>query len=186
MTDVATGSGPTGLLRDLALFVVGHVCSVGPVAATQQAELTVRYRDSPLSVQDGHAARGAARAGDRVPDPVGPRHPDGTPVAVEDLLSRPGVLVLARTDEPLADLRAALGDLGTVVRLTGDTPADGNDQDVLVDPHVALGHALGLDVGRMTLVRPDGYLGLANAPATPEALHRYLADAMRVRDAAQV
>ena len=24
MTDVATGSGPTGLLRDLALFVVGH------------------------------------------------------------------------------------------------------------------------------------------------------------------
>ena len=70
MTDVATGSGPTGLLRDLALFVVGHVCSVGHVAATQQAELTVRYRDSPLSVQDGHAARGAARAGDRVPDPA--------------------------------------------------------------------------------------------------------------------
>lgn len=188
MTDVATGGGAVTALRELAMFVVGHVPPVQRAAATQLAELAVGYRDSALSVQEGHAPRGAARAGDRVPDPVGPHRADGTPVAVEDLLTRPGMLVLVRTDEPAiaADVRRELGDLGTVVRLTEAPPTGQDREDVLVDPDGALGRALGLEPGRMSVVRPDGYLGLAAAPATSGALRHYLVDTLRVRDTVPV
>jgi hypothetical protein len=88
-----------------------------------------------------------------------------------------------------ADLRRELDDLGTVVRLTSTTPADRRSRDgddVAVDPHDVLAHALGLAPDRLTLVRPDGYVGLAAASATPEALRGYLADTLRVQDPAPV
>ena len=49
------------------------------------AELTINYRDSnyrdsALSMHHGEHHHGAARVGDRAPDPTGLFRPDGTPV----------------------------------------------------------------------------------------------------------
>jgi hypothetical protein len=50
---------------------------------------------------------GTARAGDHAPDPV------GVPVAVEELLTRPGFLLVARTAGTSDELRDVLGDPAT-------------------------------------------------------------------------
>ena len=63
LTDVGTASGPEAAIRNVALFVVGHVHRIGSAAATNMAELTISYRDSALSVHRGEHHHGAARAG---------------------------------------------------------------------------------------------------------------------------
>ncbi|MDD7964057.1 FAD-dependent monooxygenase [Actinomycetospora lemnae] len=166
MTDVAALSGVAAACRNAALFVAGHVHRLTDTLATTAAELTIAYTDSALSVQSG--SRGTARAGDHAPDPDGLRRPDGTPVAVEDLLARPGFLLLVRgAGEGLAEV---LGDLGTVVRV---------GEDVL-DPDDALAAAYGWRDGGMALVRPDGYLGLVADTTDPAVLRRYLARTLHV------
>ncbi|WP_308286164.1 FAD-dependent oxidoreductase [Actinomycetospora soli] len=166
LTDVGTASGAFGAVRDAALFLVGHVGRVRDAAATRLAEVSIGYRRSSLSQQAGRP--GPVRPGDHAPDPQGLRRADGTPVAVEDLLTRPGFLLLVHGDGP--GLSEALGDLGTVVRLGVD----------LVDPDAAYG-----DRG-MVLVRPDGYVGLTAEDADPEVLRRYLTEALGIPTTAAV
>src|SRR3712207_6842341 len=98
------------------MFLVGHLPRLAGTGAATLAETTIRYRDSTLSVQHGAHHHGASRAGDHAPDPDGLLRPDGTPVTVEDLLARPGMLLLVRRDDSdtLDELRDTLGDLGTV------------------------------------------------------------------------
>ncbi|MGY1709821.1 FAD-dependent monooxygenase [Geodermatophilus sp. SYSU D00758] len=181
LTDVGTASGPGAAVRDLALFVVGHVHRLEHAVATTMAELTVRYRDSPLSVQHARTRRGA-RAGDHAPDPVGLLRPDGTPVAVEELLARPGLALLARTGDAdvAGELRHALGDLGTVVRVAGSAAAATEEGEWVVDPDDVLGRAYGLGPEGLALIRPDGYLGLVADPADPGVVRDYLTDALRI------
>ena len=161
LTEIGTATGPKAALRDAALFVVGHVPALGAAAATTTAELRVHHRDSVLSVQHGHHRHGAARAGDHAPDP------EGAAVAVEDLLARPGFLLLARG---AADgLDAVLGDLGTVVA------ADD-----------AVAGAYGWSSAGMALVRPDGYLGLVADTVDADLLRVYLTDTVRITTPAPV
>ncbi|GAA4902259.1 2-polyprenyl-6-methoxyphenol hydroxylase-like FAD-dependent oxidoreductase [Actinomycetospora succinea] len=153
LTDVGTASGPLAALRDAAMFVVGHVPALGEAAAERLAELTVGYPHSSLSVRHGAHRHGTAKAGEHAPDPEGLRRADGTPVAVEELLERPGFVLLVHGDD--GALGDVLGDLGTVV------PLDADDEG-------------------MALVRPDGYLGLVADTTDPDVLRRYLADVLRV------
>lgn len=158
LTNVGTATGPEAAVRDVALFVLGHVRQIGATMAARTAEVTIGYRDSALSVQHGGRHRGGSRAGDHAPDPA------GLPVAVEDLLTRPGLLLLVRSADPAAAaaLRGVLDDLGTVVEV-----GPGYD-------------AYGFGAEGMALIRPDGYLGLVADSADPDVLRRYLTDALRV------
>jgi hypothetical protein len=134
-------------------------------------------------VQHGAHHRGASRPGDHARDPDGLLRPDGTPVTVEDLLARPGMLLLVRTDDSdtLDELRDALGDLGTVARVVdGD---DGASEDCVVDPDSVIARAYGLGAAGsagLALIRPDGYLGLVADSADAGLLRTYLADALRI------
>jgi hypothetical protein len=179
MTDVGAASGTKAALRNAALFVVGRLHRVvGDLAATA-AETTIGYPTGPLSVQDCEHRHGAARAGDHAPDPDGVTRPDGTPVTVEDLLARPGLLLLAGTDDPgtVDALRGALGDLGTVVPVVRAVDA-GTDADAVVDPDGVVGRHYGWGAAGLALVRPDGYLGLVTDDTDPAGLRRYLADTL--------
>jgi hypothetical protein len=181
LTDVGTASGPEAAIRDVALFVVGHVHRLGDDAATRMAELTIHYRDSPLSVHHGDHRRGAARAGDHAPDPAGLLRPDGTPVAVEELLTEPGLVLLTRSEDSGAveDLRRVLGDLGTVIRIVSSTDvASVEPGDRLVDPDDVAPRHYGLGSDGMALIRPDGYLGLVADSADPGLLRGYLDNAL--------
>jgi 2-polyprenyl-6-methoxyphenol hydroxylase-like FAD-dependent oxidoreductase len=179
MTDVGTASGVQAALRDAVLAVVGRVPGAEDAMAARLAEVTVSHRDSPLSVQHGRHHRGAARAGDHAPDPVGLLRPDRTPVAVEELMTRPGLLLLVRSEDPaaVAELRRELGDLGTVTRVVRDGAAAGE----LLDPDDVVGREYGLRPEGLALVRPDGYLGLVADSADPGLLRGYLDDVLRVR-----
>ncbi|GAA4868893.1 FAD-dependent monooxygenase [Actinomycetospora straminea] len=166
LTDVGTASGPAGTIRDVALFLVGHVRRVSDAAATQMAELTIGYRDSALSVRHGRH-HGDVRAGDHAPDPDGLQRPDGTPVTIEELQATPGFLLLVHGGP--GALATTLGDLGTVVAIGRD----------VLDPEGALARAYGNRDG-MVLVRPDGYVGLVADTTDPHVLRRYLADTLGV------
>jgi 2-polyprenyl-6-methoxyphenol hydroxylase-like FAD-dependent oxidoreductase len=168
LTDVGTGSGVQGAIRDAVMFVAGHLPALRDAGAAQLAEVTIDYRNSALSVQHGAHHRGTARAGEHAPDPAGI-----TP-AVEDLLTEPGFLLLTRGADPAA-LREALGDLGTVVQVVREGAGTGR----VVDPTDAIARAYGLGPDGLALIRPDGYLGLVADTAGPERLRRYLADTLR-------
>jgi 2-polyprenyl-6-methoxyphenol hydroxylase-like FAD-dependent oxidoreductase len=182
LTDVGTASGPEAAIRDVGLFVVGHVHRLGSSAATRLAELTVHYRDSPLSVQHGRPHRGA-RPGEHAPDPVGLRRRDGTPVAVEELLTGPGWVLLARSGDPtrLAELRRAFDGVGTVVGVVDDAAA-AEDRDWVVDADDVLGRTYGLGSEGVALIRPDGYLGLMADSADAGVVRSYLHGALRAAE----
>jgi hypothetical protein len=179
LTAVGTASGPEAAIRDLALFLVGHLPLLAVNGAASLAETTISYPDSALSVHHGAHRHGAVRAGAHAPDPDGLLRPDGTPVAVEDLLARPGMVLLVRSEhaETVDDLRRTLGDLGTVVRVVAAAAAS---EDDVVDPGDAIGKAYGLGAEGLALIRPDGYLGLVSNSADPGVLHDYLATTLRV------
>jgi hypothetical protein len=154
LTDVGTASGPQAALRNIAMYLVGHVHAINNAVGSTLAELTINYRDSALSV---HHGRAAVTAGEHAPDP------EGTAVAIEDLLTTPGFLLVVSGAEHEDALREVLGDLGTVVA------AD-----------AALVRAYGWPIDGMALIRPDGYLGLVADSAHPDVLRDYLATALRI------
>ena len=168
LTNLGTASGPEALIRDLASFVVGHIRRIGDAAATKTAEVTVAYPDSSLSVQHG----GSVRAGDHAPDPA------GTSKAVEELLTRPGFVLLVFGQANLDELAATLGELGYVVPVvTGGGSAPGY---AVADPDGVLGRAYGLGSGGLALIRPDGYLGLVADATDPRPLRRYIEENLLV------
>ncbi|MCD2195114.1 FAD-dependent monooxygenase [Actinomycetospora endophytica] len=190
LTDVGTAPGVGAMVRDLALFVVGHVHRLGAAGATTAAELRVNYRHSSLSVQHGHRPHDVVRAGEHAPDPEGLTRHDGTAVAVEDLQARPGFLLLVRGPaDTVAALRRTLGDLGTVIRVVGapdeDDDGDGDGEHV-IDTDGTVARHYGLDHDGLALIRPDGYLGLVADTADPTLLRRYLVDTLHVVEPAVV
>jgi hypothetical protein len=180
-TKIGGLSGPEGVLRNIALFVAGHVHPLGQKIATNVAELTVNYRNSRLSVQHGGHRHGAARAGDHAPDPVGLQRTDGAAVSIEELLARPGLLLLVRSadSDTVRELQQILGDLGTVVRIVGTTAAAVDEPwDCVIDTDDAIGRSYGLGADGLALIRPDGYLGLVARPAEPNILQDHLRETL--------
>jgi 2-polyprenyl-6-methoxyphenol hydroxylase-like FAD-dependent oxidoreductase len=179
LTNVGAATGPEAAVRNLAQFLVGHLPPLADKVAATMAETTIAYRDSVLSVQHGAHHRGAARAGDHAPDPDGLLRLDGAPVTVEALLARPGLLLLVRSADAgrVDDLRDALGDLGTVVRVR-DGASD--------EPDDVLAREYGIGAEGMALIRPDGYLGLVADSADAGVLRGYLADTLRITEPSTV
>ena len=162
MTDAMTTSGPAAALRDLGLFLVGHVPALSERVMAGFAETGIGYRSSPIV--DGHAGR-HVRAGDHAPDVDGLLTVDGAPARIGELLRRPGHLLLTTSDDPSLHerLRDVLGDIGTVVPIapTAEEACAGG----LVDPGGAVAHHYGIGARGIALIRPDGYLGhLSSAP----------------------
>jgi len=178
MTNVGTATGPEAVVRNLGLFLVGYLPRLADAGAAAMTETTINYRGSALAVRVGGNRHGAAKVGEHAPDPDGLARPDGTPVTVEELLTSPGMLLLVRSgdDDAVDELRRALGELGTVVRVGRD----------VVDPGDVIGRHYGLGSEGLALIRPDGYLGLVANSADAAVLRTYLADTLRVTQPATV
>ncbi|WP_326837435.1 FAD-dependent monooxygenase [Amycolatopsis rhabdoformis] len=165
MTDTATDRG----LRTLALFLAGHLPPMRDELISGISEVDIHYRHSPIVT--GHAgSRRHPRPGDHAPDLPGLRTADGTPTCLDELLRRPGHLLLtAVQDEAVLDrFRAALAGLGTVVPVSR-TAATG-----LHDPEDSFATHYGTGDHGLALIRPDGYLGLITREATPAAVASYV------------
>lgn len=120
--------------------LIGHVARV-------LSQLDVRYRTSPMSVEDPSAGGGAPRAGDRMPDAMVTCR--GTRVPLHSLLTGAGVHVLLQRDarEPVL---CTDGGRVHVHRLT-DRPGSG-----------------------VLAVRPDGYVGYRSAALDEAGLAAWL------------
>ncbi|HEV7648485.1 MAG TPA: FAD-dependent monooxygenase [Actinophytocola sp.] len=171
MTSVMTTSGPAAALRDMGLFVLGHVPALGHKLMTGFAETGIAYRHS--AIVHGDTGPGShARPGDHAPDVPGLRTADGADVWLGDLLRRPGHLLLT-TDPNLAAqdrLRAAIGPLGTVVPVATAVSSPGG----IADPAGVVAHRYGIGERGVALVRPDGYLGYASTDSDDQRLADYL------------
>jgi 2-polyprenyl-6-methoxyphenol hydroxylase-like FAD-dependent oxidoreductase len=112
------------------------------------SQLGVNYRGSPLSVQRTPRRHGGPRAGDRLPDRTVTA--DVYRVRLHELLAQPGVHVLLDRDAAALDI----GPVRCPVRV----------------------HRLASSPGRgLTVVRPDGYIGLRTETAHGSELHDWLA-----------
>jgi hypothetical protein len=150
--EAGTGTVPSAFRARLAPLAAPLVPALtrGRLAAggiRLLSQLSVSYRDSPLSVEGTPRRRGGPRAGDRLPDRR--IRADGRSVRLHDLLARPGVHVLLDRDaDRLEDL--ALGRFVTVHRLTS-VPGRG-----------------------LIAVRPDGYVGFRSGTAEVRQLAAWL------------
>jgi len=112
------------------------------------SQLTVNYRGSPLSVAGASPSPGRPRAGDRLPDRTVTA--DGSSVRLHELLARPGVHVLLDRDAPTPAIGPLRCPLVRVRRLTS-SPGRG-----------------------LTVIRPDGYIGLRTDNADAARLDAWL------------
>ena len=53
MTDVGTATGPKAAIRNVAMFLIGHLPRLAAAGAANQTETTINYRGSALSVHLG-------------------------------------------------------------------------------------------------------------------------------------
>lgn len=122
-------------------------------------QLTLGYRDSPLTAEHRtDLPEAALRAGDRAPD-APCATPDGTPFRLFDAFRGPHFTVLAFDGVAVPPLGGGTSGYVRTYRIGGP------DAD-LVDVE---GHARAAYGGGLFLVRPDGYVGLAAPDAAPLA-----------------
>jgi hypothetical protein len=169
------------------------------------SQLSIAYRDSPLSVDatgerksHGRAPwrrhADAIQAGDRVPDARLADARSGQPLRLFDLISRGWTLLLfpgeraapeaiAVLDALAAETRAAVGDAVQPLLVLESLP--GNDVAIpsAIDRSGDVAVLFGARDGLVALVRPDGYLGYRGRPDQAGELASYLARvfAMRLR-----
>ncbi|MGW4488568.1 aromatic-ring hydroxylase C-terminal domain-containing protein [Amycolatopsis sp. NPDC004368] len=158
MTDTMTERG----LRNLALFLAGHLPPLREELISGLAEVAIHYRHSPI-VGGRAPSRRHPHPGDHAPDVPGLHTADGAPASLDDLLRHPGHLLLTTVgdDQVLDQLRAALAGLGSVLRIPPRATTAFTDRYGTGDHGLAL-------------IRPDGYLGLISREATPEAVAAYV------------
>ena len=112
------------------------------------SQLTVNYRGSPLSVAGASRSRGGPVAGDRLPDRTVTT--GGNSMRLHELLARSGVHVLLDRDAPMPAIGPLRCPLVRVRRLTS-SPGRG-----------------------LTVIRPDGYIGLRTDIADAARLDAWL------------
>ncbi|MGW3008146.1 FAD-dependent monooxygenase [Streptomyces sp. NPDC001219] len=151
----------------------------------REAQLLVGYRGSPIVGPDGQPCQGPA-AGDRAPDCDGLRHDLTTfPSRLFDLLrGQEHTLLLYADDEaqlaPYDEVvasarRAAQGQLGVWLIAAPRLGTDGLLLPVVRDSLDTFRRNYGARGGEGFLIRPDGYLGLRDAPVSGPRLTEHLA-----------
>lgn len=138
------------------------------------AELTIGYRRSQLSVNEGPAPRRGLRAGDRIPD--APVVHNRASTTLHAAMARPGWHLLLcgsarRWPQELEQVARRQHDMLSVHCLRSEP-----GPDVLHDPSGIALARLGVPAARdaVLLVRPDGYLGYRAATADMQSLIAYL------------
>ena len=164
-------------VRDFLIPMVSGIDFVAEKLAEQLSELTVNYRQSPLSENHGS---GKPRAGDRAPD-AELRDDQGRAHRIHELLQTPRfVLLLFIGGQPGSETQAAeiAGALATlpaetvatyaISRGVSATRADLRDISGLAHA------AYGLTNGGCVLLRPDGYIGYRSDGLDPQKFRAYL------------
>ncbi|MFC0437010.1 FAD-dependent monooxygenase [Kutzneria buriramensis] len=132
------------------------------------------HRDSPLSRQKGRRIGSRCRAGDRIPDVFVTREGGAEPVRLHRLLGYDRWTLL------LAVARAQPAVVGRLQQVCADYPASIDIVPIaVVDPSSARRLA---GVHHLTLVRPDGHVGLVAPLDDVDALRDYLAAFLVPRD----
>jgi 2-polyprenyl-6-methoxyphenol hydroxylase-like FAD-dependent oxidoreductase len=167
MTRLMATAGAGAQLRDVGLFLLGHVHPLGTAVVANLAEVTINYRSSPIVDGRSRHRAGTVRPGDHAPEVDGLTDANGRPTFIGDRLRRAGHLVLARGRAPVG-----LGDLGRVTPVVG--PSDPVPAGSLVDSVGAFGKAYGVEDDGLVVIRPDGYVGAIAHPASTDALAGYL------------
>jgi hypothetical protein len=195
------------VVRGLRQWVAPIVTHLGPVRhrlLRVLAQLSVAYRDSPLSIdaasrEDGGLFRrghGGLQVGDRVPDAALRSDPGGDTISLFDLIAAGWTLLLFPGEPVTAERQTQLDALAQQVRETVGDRVHGHL--VLIAPRADFGAALidaqgevtrrfGARDGLVALIRPDGYLGFRGRLDQPGELASYLARvfAMRLRGLAE-
>jgi 2-polyprenyl-6-methoxyphenol hydroxylase-like FAD-dependent oxidoreductase len=163
------------------------------------SELAINYRHSPIVEQhpngrlgellsSGHFHASGPHAGDRAPDGMIRRKPDGEEIRLFDLLkwSRHTLLFFAgrkahkevdqRQREVLEIAQGSKDLIDYYIVLSASrepTDALGN-ASTLFDQEGRLLHAYAGEEEALYLIRPDGYIGFRSQPANGEAVRAYL------------
>lgn len=167
MTRLMASTGAGAHLRDVALFLLGHVHPLGTAVVANLAEVTVNYRSSPVVDGRGRHRAGTVRPGDHAPEVDGLTDADGRPAFIGDLLRRAGHVVLVRGHSA-----TPIGDLGTVTAVVD--PAGPAPAGSLVDSQGVFGKVYDVEQDGLVVIRPDGYVGAIAHPASAGALDGYL------------
>jgi hypothetical protein len=139
------------------------------------AELDIRHRHSPLSLDGPNPPRKGPKAGDRLPGASILHH--GQPSTLHRALAAAGwhLLLCGPADtwpaQTLTQLAERYPRLVTVHHLTGQ-----NTPGALHDPHGQALHRLGLTARHTAqyLIRPDGHIGYRAGGTDATELARYL------------
>ncbi|HKE66339.1 MAG TPA: FAD-dependent monooxygenase [Micromonosporaceae bacterium] len=131
------------------------------------AQLAIRYRSSPLSVNGQHASRRGLRAGDRLPD--APIRVHGQPSTLHALIAEPGWHLLQcgpAYHQLVGHRRTGL----TVHHLSESDP----DVEVVLNPVAMRRLNLRPHEDAVYLVRPDGHIGYRSRQQQADDLAEYL------------
>jgi 2-polyprenyl-6-methoxyphenol hydroxylase-like FAD-dependent oxidoreductase len=185
LTTVATLRNP------VAQFLRNHIA---PVAASfgfvrdkiknALCELSINYRNGPLSAQDWPWTAGGAAAGDRLPDaPLSNAVGDRTTLFAAIRDGRHALLLFPHGSESVPQLlltaketRQAFPDVLSpyLILRAGDDATVASDAPVWIDEEGRAHQRLGVTGHALILVRPDGYIGYRCQPADGAALSKYL------------
>ena len=174
MANAMTLSGPAARVRNTVMRTVGHAGRVRRAMAESISEVSVAYPRSPVVAGRGVRRLGSPRPGSHAADIPGLTTVGGEPVAIGDLLRRPGHLLLALTADPalVAQLGETLGPIGAVVPVVRASSAA--LPTAVVDPAGAVARGYGVGPRGLVLIRPDGYFGYLSTSTDPVALRTYL------------
>jgi len=199
MTTLATLRSPVQQwVRNHVAPVVAGFGFVRDRLRNQMSELSIGYRESPLSAEQWPLLAGGIAAGDRLCDAplVDARDGRDTTLFAAIRGTRHALLLVPGSSEPGARARlvqiaaAAVRQLPDVlavhVLMHNDEPAPTGDAHVRdwYDRDGRVHEKLAASQPTLVVVRPDGYVGFRCQPADGEALMRYLRTYLAVdRDA---
>jgi 2-polyprenyl-6-methoxyphenol hydroxylase-like FAD-dependent oxidoreductase len=176
--------------------VAGIVASFGFVQDKLKnaiCELSINYRQGPLSAEDWHAGKGEVAAGDRLPDAPLASAQDGGQTTLFKTIhgTRHNLLLLpgSHDGQALADLVNIVDEAGRIfpdiftvrtilppgpAKLEPNPNAGVSKSPVWIDTQRRLHQKLGATDRALIVVRPDRYIGYRAQPAETQRLLNYL------------
>lgn len=164
--------------RDLAMRTTLAETASRHHEAVAEAELNVNYSASPIVAGD---ANRRLAPGQRLPDTIAVRSPDGRPARLHELTHRAGHTLVLLSD-PTANVDVLADLLHTLQELTADSPqveaaialsACRDVPEPIGSLESSAADLLGVDGTTLLAVRPDGYIGLRADRDHVSALERY-------------